>query len=120
MRHSPRMCMRAVSSADFDLSLSQDFDVDHSIMVPLHFLTPHMKIPIVPIFINGLAPPLPGAKRCYALGEMVRADRRGLAGEHARRGAASGSFSLEIGGPKIPQASAPARPIRNGPSTCRT
>ena len=44
----------------FDLSLSQDFSVDHSIMVPLHFLTPRMQIPIVPVFINGLCPPLPG------------------------------------------------------------
>ena len=86
----------------FDLSLSQDFDVDHSIMVPLHFLTPHMKIPIVPIFINGLAPPLPGAKRCYALGEMVRAAVKDWPENMRVAVLASGSFSLEIGGPKIP------------------
>lgn len=86
----------------FDLSLSQDFDVDHSIMVPLHFLTPHMTIPIVPIFINGLAPPLPGARRCFALGEMVRAAVKSWP-EHMRVAVlASGSFSLEIGGPKVP------------------
>ena len=86
----------------FDLSLSQDFSVDHSIMVPLHFLTPRMTIPVVPIFINGLAPPLPGTKRCYALGEMVRAAVK--AWPHNMRVAvlASGSFSLEIGGPKVP------------------
>jgi aromatic ring-opening dioxygenase catalytic subunit (LigB family) len=86
----------------FDLSLSQDFDVDHSIMVPLHFLTPDMKIPIVPIFINGLAPPLPGAKRCYALGEMVRAAVKDWPDNMRVAVLASGSFSLEIGGPKIP------------------
>lgn len=86
----------------FDLSLSQDFDVDHSILVPLHFLTPHMRIPIVPIFLNGLAPPLPGARRCHALGEMVREAVRQWP-EHIRVAVlASGSFSLEIGGPKIP------------------
>ncbi len=86
----------------FDLSLSQDFDVDHSIMVPLHFLTPHMRISIVPIFINGLAPPLPGTRRCYALGEMVRAAVEAWP-DHLRVAVlASGSFSLEIGGPKIP------------------
>jgi len=86
----------------FDLSVSQDFGVDHSILVPLHFLTPHMRIPIVPIFINGLAPPLPGARRCCALGEMVREAVKQWP-ETARVAVlASGSFSLEIGGPKVP------------------
>ncbi len=86
----------------FDLSLSQDFAVDHSIMVPLHFLTPQMNIPIVPIFINGLVPPLPGAKRCYALGEMVRAAVKSWPQNMRVAVLASGSFSLEIGGPKVP------------------
>ena len=37
--------VRARAIADgFDISLVQDFEVDHSIMVPLHFLTPHMRI----------------------------------------------------------------------------
>jgi protocatechuate 4,5-dioxygenase beta chain len=86
----------------FDISLVQDFEVDHATMVPLHFLTPHMKIPIVPIFINGLAPPLPNARRCHALGEAVRAAVEDW--PHPLRVAVigSGSFSLEIGGPKIP------------------
>src|SRR5580704_6508581 len=47
----------------FDISLVQDFDVDHAVMVPLHFLTPAMQIQVLPIFINCLAPPLPGARR---------------------------------------------------------
>ena len=88
--------------AGFDVSLVQDFELDHSIMVPLHFLIPAMNIPIVPFFINGLAPPLPSSRRCYALGRAV-----GLAIQAwpARKRVAvvgSGSFSLEIGGPRIP------------------
>ena len=86
----------------FDLSLSQDFSVDHSIMVPLHFLTPRMQIPIVPMFINGLCPPLPGARRCYALGEMVRAAVKEWPRNLRVAVLASGSFSLESGGPKVP------------------
>jgi len=85
----------------FDLALAQDFDVDHSIMVPLHFLTPKMNIPIVPIFINGLVPPLPSSKRCYALGRMVREAVESWAAKADVAVLASGSFSLEIGGPKI-------------------
>ena len=86
----------------FDISLVQDFEVDHAIMVPLHFLTPHMRIPVLPIFINCLAPPLPSAQRCYALGEAVR-DAVASWPQPLRVAAiGSGSFSLEIGGPKIP------------------
>jgi hypothetical protein len=95
--------MRAQAIGDgFDISLAQDFDVDHATMVPLHFLTPDMGIPIVPFFINGLAPPLPSAPRCYALGRTVAA-AIGTWREHKRVAViGSGSFSLEIGGPQIP------------------
>jgi protocatechuate 4,5-dioxygenase beta chain len=85
----------------FDLSLTQEFEIDHSIMVPLHFLTPKMNIPIVPIFINGLSPPIPGAKRCFALGEMVRAAVSTWPEKTRVAVIASGSFSLEVGGPRI-------------------
>jgi len=54
------------------LSLAQEFDVDHSILVPLHFLTPHMQLPIVPLFINGVVHPLPAARAASPSGKMVR------------------------------------------------
>jgi aromatic ring-opening dioxygenase catalytic subunit (LigB family) len=86
----------------FDISLVQDFEVDHAVMVPLHFLTPDMRIPVLPIFINCLAPPLPSARRCFALGEAVR-DAVAAWPQPLRVAAiGSGSFSLEIGGRKIP------------------
>jgi aromatic ring-opening dioxygenase catalytic subunit (LigB family) len=95
--------MRAQAIGDgFDVSLAQDFAVDHATMVPLHFLTPDMSIPIVPFFINGLAPPLPSSQRCHGLGKAVRTAIAGWP-EHKRVAVlGSGSFSLEIGGPKIP------------------
>jgi hypothetical protein len=91
-----------VIAAGFDLSLVQDFDLDHSIMVPLHFLTPDMTIPIVPVFINGLAPPLPSAQRCSALGHAVKGAIEDWPADKRVAVIGSGSFSLEIGGPKIP------------------
>ncbi|HEY7663188.1 MAG TPA: extradiol ring-cleavage dioxygenase [Xanthobacteraceae bacterium] len=89
-------------AAGFDLSLAQDFALDHSIMVPLHFLTPEMTIPIVPFFINGLAPPLPSSQRCYALGQLVSAAVADWPQDQRVAVIGSGSFSLEIGGPRIP------------------
>jgi protocatechuate 4,5-dioxygenase beta chain len=86
----------------FDIALVQDFEVDHATMVPLHFLVPHMKIPVVPIFINGLSPPLPSARRCYALGEAVRGAIEDWPQPLRVAVIGSGSFSLEIGGPRIP------------------
>jgi protocatechuate 4,5-dioxygenase beta chain len=95
--------LRANGMSDgFDLSLVQDFDVDHATLVPLHFLTPDMGIPIVPIFVNGLAPPLPSSQRCYALGKSVAAAIESWPEDKRVAVIGSGSFSLEIGGPKIP------------------
>lgn len=85
----------------FDLSIAQEFKVDHSILVPLHFLTPTMKIPIVPIYINGIVPPIPLSKRCHALGQAVRKAIENWPEKTRVAVIASGSFSLEIGGPKM-------------------
>jgi hypothetical protein len=79
----------------------QDFEVDHSILVPLHFMPPTLSIPVVPIFINGFVPPLPTSQRCHALGQAVR-DAVESFPKSLRVGiVASGQFSLEIGGPKV-------------------
>src|ERR1700691_6303256 len=43
---------KAAIEAGFDAALTQHFSVDHSIAVPLHFLTPDMKVPVVPFFIS--------------------------------------------------------------------
>ena len=95
--------LRAQAIAEgFDVALAQEFELDHSIMVPLHFLTPDMTIPIVPIFINGLAPPLPSSRRCYALGQTVKAAIEAWPERKRVAVIGSGSFSLEIGGPRIP------------------
>ena len=85
---------------EFDLSITQEFELDHSFLVPLHFLTPEMSIPIVPVFISGIVKPLPRSRRCLALGQSIRSAieqwpedlRVGIIG--------SGSITLDIGGDK--------------------
>src|SRR5581483_10357415 len=56
----------------FDFAVTQEFGVDHAMLVPLHYLTDGVKVPVVPIWINTFVKPLPSARRCYALGAMVR------------------------------------------------
>ncbi len=87
--------------SNFDLAMSQELRLDHSVLVPLHFLTPGMEIPVVPLYVNGLAPPLPSARRCYALGRTL--GRIVEQWDENLRVAllASGSFSLEVGGPRV-------------------
>jgi protocatechuate 4,5-dioxygenase beta chain len=88
-------------AAGFDVSLLQDFEVDHSVLVPLHFLTPRMHIPIIPVFINCFVQPLPSARRCYALGQAIRDAVESFPQPLRVATLASGNFSLEIGGPKV-------------------
>ena len=61
----------ACIEADFDVALTQDFTVDHSVLVPLHYLRPQGDLPLLPVFINGLVPPLPSSVRCWQLGKAV-------------------------------------------------
>jgi aromatic ring-opening dioxygenase catalytic subunit (LigB family) len=48
-----------------------EMQFDHGTMVPLHFLTPAMNCPVVPIMFNTLAPPQPTAQRCLELGRVL-------------------------------------------------
>jgi protocatechuate 4,5-dioxygenase beta chain len=85
----------------FDLTLTEDFSLDHAFGVPLHFLAPDMRVPVVPIFINAFVPPLPRAARCHALGRMVRAAIEAFPQSLRVAALCSGAFSLEVGGPRI-------------------
>jgi gallate dioxygenase len=85
----------------FDVSLTQEFTVDHSILVPLHFLQTDASL--LPVFVNGLVPPLPAATRCAALGRTVAEAVRAAPGNARVALVASGSFSLEVGGPHLDQ-----------------
>jgi Catalytic LigB subunit of aromatic ring-opening dioxygenase len=95
-----RIQAHAVRSG-FDVGISQEFELDHPVTVPLHFLTPAMDVPIVPVFINGLMPPFPPAWRCRALGATIRQAIEQAPDAQRVAVVASGSFSLEIGGPRI-------------------
>ncbi len=90
-----------VVRSGFDVGMSQEFELDHPVTVPLHFLTPEADVPIVPVFISGLMPPLPASWRCYALGAAIREAVRQSAAPKRVVALASGSFSLEIGGPRM-------------------
>src|SRR5262249_51483476 len=84
----------------FDFAVAQEFGIDHAMLVPLHYLT-DVTAPVVPIWVNAFVAPLPTARRCYALGEMVRNAIESWPQDLRVAAIGTGSFSLEIGGPKI-------------------
>lgn len=96
-----RHIRQAGIAAGFDIALVRKFSVDHSVVVPLHFLTPAMNVPIVPIFISGHVPPLPTAQRCYAFGQAVGRAIASWPSASRVIVMGSGSFSLEVGGPRM-------------------
>jgi protocatechuate 4,5-dioxygenase beta chain len=85
----------------FDFSVAQEFGVDHAMLVPLHYLTDGVRVPVVPLWVNAFVRPLPTARRCYALGQMLKSAIKSLPGRERVAVIATGSFSLEIAGPRV-------------------
>ena len=55
-----------------DVAYAEEWKMDHGIMVPLHFLTPGMDLPVIPANINCQGPPLTPLHRAYAFGQALR------------------------------------------------
>lgn len=91
-----------------DIATSQKMQVDHAFSQPLSILLGGIdKYPVIPIFVNGVAPPLPTFKRARVLGEAVggfckRLDRRVLF-------MASGGLSHQ---PPVPEYATAPEPVR--------
>ncbi len=94
-----RAILEAGVGAGLDLSFGEDIELQHTQMVPLHFLLPEPDIPILPIFVNTWIDPLPTPARCYALGNLIRqvAD----ASPHRVAMLATGGLSHFPGSPRI-------------------
>jgi aromatic ring-opening dioxygenase catalytic subunit (LigB family) len=54
-----------------DWAVSESWDVDHGMMVPLHKLDPAGRHKMVPVFVNCASPPLPSPRRCYRVGAWL-------------------------------------------------
>jgi aromatic ring-opening dioxygenase catalytic subunit (LigB family) len=50
----------------------REMQLDDGISVPLHYLTPGMQLPLVPITLNCTVPPIPSSDDAYRLGEVLR------------------------------------------------
>ncbi|TQK07850.1 3-carboxyethylcatechol 2,3-dioxygenase [Herbaspirillum sp. SJZ107] len=65
-------CAAAVVNDGIDAAISHDMQVDHGTAYPLqHLIGALDKYPVIPVFINSVAKPLPTFKRARLLGEAV-------------------------------------------------
>lgn len=64
--------VKAVQAADIDIAYSYRMQADHGFTQPLELLCGGVaRYPVIPIFINGAAKPLPPCRRAVALGAAV-------------------------------------------------
>lgn len=84
----------------FDFAFSDEPWLDHSFLVPLLFLTPGLEIPVVPVFTNCNAPPIPVAARFAALGGHLAEAIRSFPDRRRVLVLGSGHLAHELGGPR--------------------
>lgn len=73
-RGDPDLGRRLVSEMlqTVDVAYAEEWQFDHGIIVPLHFLDPHNELKVVPVNINCQGPPLTPLHRAWAFGEAIR------------------------------------------------
>jgi 2,3-dihydroxyphenylpropionate 1,2-dioxygenase len=55
-----------------DAAYCEEWQFDHGIIVPLHFLDPENKLKVIPVNINCQGPPLTPLQRAWTFGEAIR------------------------------------------------
>ncbi len=91
---------RAVLPESIDFSVSLEWRLDHSFVIPLQYVRPELDLPIVPIHTNASMPPVPSARRFAALGEHLRRAIEGWDADVRVGLLSSGHMANDVGGPR--------------------
>jgi len=92
--------LQGLMDRGFDFSVSNELKIDHSIICPIITTRPEADLPIVPIYTNIFAPPLPSPKRFWDLGRAIRQVIDEYPSDQRIAAVGSGHLSLELGGPR--------------------
>jgi protocatechuate 4,5-dioxygenase beta chain len=84
----------------FDFAFSHELKLDHSIICPIITTRPDADLPVVQIYTNIFAPPLPSPKRFWDLGRAIREIIDEFPSDKRIAAVGSGHLSLELGGPR--------------------
>lgn len=65
---------RFALESDFDPAMvAGELFFDENFCVPLEYIDPQSRLPLVPVIVNGVNPPYPNMGRCYDFGSMIKA-----------------------------------------------
>ncbi|MEE9095783.1 hypothetical protein [Pseudarthrobacter phenanthrenivorans] len=91
---------RGLMERGFDFSFSHELKIDHSIICPIITVRPDADLPVIPIYTNIFAPPLPSPKRFWDLGRAIRSVIDEYPTDKKIAAIGTGHLSLELGGPR--------------------
>ncbi len=91
--------IRAGMGDGIDFSYGEHIELQHTQNVPLYFLLREAKIPILPIYVNTWVDPAPSPRRCYQVGELIRAVAENF--QNAWRSSPPAGLSHFPGSPRI-------------------
>jgi protocatechuate 4,5-dioxygenase, beta chain len=92
--------LRGGLDAGFDLAFSNELRLDHSITCPIITTRPQADLPVVPVYTNIFASPLPQPRRFVELGRTLRQLVASWPSELRVAIVGTGHLSLELGGPR--------------------
>lgn len=95
-----RFMHRDLMDQGFDFAFSNELKIDHSIICPIITVRPDNDLPVVPIYTNIFAPPLPSPRRFYDLGVAIRKAIDAFPSNKRVACIGTGHLSLELGGPR--------------------
>ena len=74
IRGVPDLSLRIIKEVmrHADIAFAEEWRCDHGLMVPLHFLDPDNRYPLIPVNINCQGPPLTPLHRAWAFGDALR------------------------------------------------
>ena len=85
IKGDPQLAAELIEAAydgGIEPGFAYELEFDHGTMVPLHFLSPRMDRPVVPVMFNTLASPQPNARRCLEFGPRHRPRGRTIEKAH--------------------------------------
>ena len=91
--------LQAGLDGGIDFAYSYEIESWDELSVPLHFLSPEGTVPVLPIYTNCGAPPLPAMRRCHAIGAFVGEFLRLRPGRERVALIATGGISHWVGTP---------------------
>lgn len=92
--------LQGLMDRNFDMAVSHELKIDHSIICPIITTRPQADLPVVPIYTNIFVPPLPSPRRFWDLGRAIREVIDSYPSDKRIAAIGSGHLSLELGGPR--------------------